>query len=140
MARALQNAGMSQSAFQDALNRQLQGAQLGASTFENARQRELQNAQLQNSIYQQGIGNNSALAAAMAGLLPNMADFLKNQGNMDMSAQQQTYGNYQNLNQADIARKEQERQYSQDYQKQYQDWLKQMLAWQMGSLNTGRQF
>jgi hypothetical protein len=138
--RALQNAGMGQSSYQDAMNRQLQGATLGADTFNQARQRELANAQLNNSIYQGNAGNSSAIAAAMAGLLPNMSQFLQNQGNMDVNAENQQMSNYQNLNSMDMSRKAQELALEQQYQKQYDQWLKDMMSWQNGRTNTGRQF
>lgn len=126
--------------FEGARGGELQGATLGADTFNQARQRELLNAQLNNTIYQGNSSNNAAIAGSMAGMLPTMADFLKNQGNMDVAAQSQTYGNYQGLNQADISRKEQERGYDQQYQQQYQQWLKDMMSWQNSRGATGRQF
>lgn len=137
---ALANAGMSQSAFEDAMRRQLQGAELGANTFENARQRELQNAQMNNSIYSQNSNNNAQIAGYMAGLLPNMADFLKNQGNMDFAAKNQSFGNWSGLNAADKARKEQDAAYSNQYQQDYQKWLNDMMSWSQSRGATGRQF
>lgn len=136
----LSNEQMRQRAFEDARARELQGANLGADSFNQARQRELQNAQLNNSIYSQNSQNNAAIAAAMAGLLPNMADFLKNQSALDQSAQGQTWGNWSQLNEADKARKNQEAAYSNQYQQDYQKWLKDMMSWSQSRGATGRQF